>query len=98
MLTEFQIAAAEVSARELFEGKHFSICELDKLIKLVGCIPDQKDYQALQCLHCIDWAAMSPRLRAMVTETVIRILQQPGFDTEIIGERLLINAQSELSH
>lgn len=86
-MTEFQRLASVTALKKMFEGTHFSICLVDKLIKITSCIPpSQKDYEALSALHCVEWKAMSPDLRNQVLLKVLQIFEQPGFDLALIDE------------
>jgi hypothetical protein len=96
ILNQFQQLAATVALKKLFAGNYFSICDLDTLMKLTGAVAPTKDYQALQCLHCVHWGDMSPELRNMVMQKVVDIVQNIGFDTEILNGRLL-NARAQLT-
>jgi hypothetical protein len=88
-LDTFHQQAATVALKKLFDALHFNICDLDNIIKLIGCIPDKKDYEALRCLHCVNWADMSPDLRGEVLKRVIKIVESVGFDTSVLDGRLL---------
>jgi hypothetical protein len=37
-LNQFQQLAATVALKKLFEGKHFSICDLNSLMELTGAV------------------------------------------------------------
>lgn len=88
-LDSFQQQAATVALKKLFERSSFSICDLDSIIKLINCIPDKKDYEALRCLHCVEWGDMPPALRNEVLERVIAMVQTAGFDTEAVSVKIL---------
>ena len=60
------------------KNQHFSVCDLDKAIKLVGCVPPQRDYDRLQALHCVDYSDMAPLLREQFPDMVMRCLNAPG--------------------
>ena len=95
-MTEFQRMAAITVLKQMFAGGHFSICTVDKVIQITGCIPpDPKDYQALSALHCVDWADMSQDLRNQVMLKTLQIFEQPGFDLELI-DKVINNANSAL--
>lgn len=84
-MDEFQKMAAKAALKDMFENKnYFSICTVDKLIKLTGCIPNKKDYEALNALHCIHWMDMGQELRSMAMMKTLQIFEQPGFDTEVL--------------
>ena len=88
-LDNFHQQAATTSLKKMFEGTHFSICDLDNIVNLIGCIPDKKDYQALRCLHCMKWEDMDQGLRDEVLKRVIKIVETVGFDTSVLDGRLL---------
>lgn len=89
MLDAFHLQAAEIALKNLFEKSYFSISELDKLLKLLNCIPDKQDYLALSMLHCVEYSAMSPGFRDQLMLKVANMLQSKGFDTEILNGRLV---------
>lgn len=73
-LNSFQAEAAKIALQKLLHGKHFSICDFDKIAKLLGVQVGGKDYEALNALHCIEYATMSPSLRQGVEEKVFELL------------------------
>lgn len=59
-MSEFQQRACAVAVAKMFRTKHFNICDLDAIARtmrretaLAG-----RDYNALQALHCVNWADM----------------------------------------
>lgn len=84
-MNEFHTAAAKAALKKMFEDTHFSICTIDKLLKLTGCIPDKKDYQALNALHCVHYSDMDKDLRQMVYLKSLQMFDNEGFDTDLIG-------------
>lgn len=75
-LTEFQQRAAALALVKMLRGKHFSICDLDKLADLLGRKADctGPDYKALYNLHCVDYGDMGPEMAEQVREKCIEIL------------------------
>lgn len=75
-LTEFQQRAAAVALVKMLKGKHFSICDLDKLADLLGrkgaCTGP--DYKALSNLHCVDYGDMGSDLTLQVRQKCVEIL------------------------
>jgi len=65
-LPETQRLVAMAAMNRLFSERHFSICQLDALIKLTGAQRDSQAYNLLRPLHCIDWSDMDPALRDKV--------------------------------
>lgn len=76
-LTEFQAQAAAVALVKMFKGRHFSICDLDELAKLIGVTLGGADYDALRNLHCVNWADMPEPLRNQVREKCVELLGLP---------------------
>jgi len=93
-MDEFHRQAAITALRVMFEGSHFSICTVDKCMKLSGCIANPKDYQALHALHCVDFAEMTQELRQMVLAKTMQIFENPKFDIGVISA--LFKADSKL--
>jgi hypothetical protein len=81
-LSAFEKEVVITGMKHMFQGTHFSICDLDKLIKITGGIPNAKDYNALSALHCVSWAAMSPELRETVMEKAVALLSSEGFNID----------------
>jgi hypothetical protein len=88
-LDPFHLQAAEIALKDMFDKDHFSICDLDPIIKMLGVIPNKKDYQALRCIHCVKYSKMSPEFRNQVMEKVLAIVQSPGFDSEVLNGKLV---------
>ena len=95
-MNEFQIMAAKTTLKNMFDGKrYFDICTVDKLLKLTGCIPNAKDYQALSALHCVHWMDMEPELRQMVMLKTLQMFEHSGFDMKVI-ENVFLNESTAL--
>jgi len=87
-MNEFHRRAAIISLKTMFASNHFSICTIDNIIKLTGCLPDPRDYQALRALHCVNWIDMGAEMRNLVMMKVGQIFEQPGLDTRMLDETL----------
>lgn len=70
-----EVAQAAIN-KMLGEG-HFSICTIDSILKLTGGIPPQREYDMLRALHCVDFKAMSPRLRVELPRLMQVVLEGP---------------------
>lgn len=79
-MDEFKRQTIILSLRDMFKGSHFSICTIDKCIKILGIVPPQSDMDTLSALHCINWSEMAPDFRERVMEKVLAIMTHPGFD------------------
>ncbi len=83
-MNDFQKEAVITALKHMFKGTHFSICDIDKCLKITKTIPNQIDYEALSALHCIHWSEMSPELRKLVLDKTIKMLSSDSFDLSII--------------
>ena len=84
-LTQFQAQAANLALHKMLHGQHFSICDMDKLAKLIGVPLGGKDYEALHGLHCVNWMDMPEPLRTQAKEKVVELLGLPPLVIE--GEK-----------
>lgn len=73
--TEFQRAAVIDGLRAMLRGSYFNICTIDSAAKVLGVHIDKADRAALQCLHCVDWASMSPNVAEALREKCVSVLQ-----------------------
>lgn len=62
--------------QNLFEKGHFNICQLDKVIDIVGARQSGDAYHMLYALHCVDYGKMDPELRARIPHLVNECLRQ----------------------
>ncbi len=90
-MDEFQKMAVTIAIKRMFTSDYFNISVLDNCIKIVGCIPDKKDYDTLRALHCVHWGEMPQSLREMVMLKTAQILNGPQFDTNALIEGLFVN-------
>lgn len=55
--------------------KHFSICTVDKAMRLLDIhAGNSKEYQALSLLHCMDYAIMPPAVREAIPGALSSLL------------------------
>ena len=79
-MDDFTKEVVLTAMKKMFQGSHFSICDIDKCLKLTGSIPNGQDYNALDALHCVYWKDMSPDLRKAVLDKTITMFSCEGFD------------------
>lgn len=84
MLSEFERLTVEAALKKMFEGSHFSICTIDICLKITGCIPETRAYNALHALHCVHFSDMTQELRDMVFMQTMALFNNTGFNTEAI--------------
>lgn len=76
---------------KMFEQGHFSICEINNLLKMTGGVPDRNTYNALNALHCVNFKDMSPMLRVELPRLVQVVLESQPMRYEIS-----LNTESQL--
>ena len=59
-----QVALTALNA--MMAERHFSICTIDNIAKMLGGHVDGEAYNVLRPLHCIAWSAMPPEVREAV--------------------------------
>ena len=79
-MDDFTKEVVLTAIRDMFKGNSFSLCTIDRCLKLTGSIPDSKTYDSLSALHCISWKEMSVPLRKAVFEKTIEMLTCEGFN------------------
>lgn len=85
-MDNFQKQAITIALREMFESSHFSICTVDKCLKIANVIPPATDYEALSALHCVDWKKMPADFRQQVFVKTLELFTHSGFPLEQIME------------
>jgi hypothetical protein len=94
-MDDFEKMVVTTALKRMFESDYFSICTIDKCVKVIGCVPDKRDYDALSALHCVHWDAMTPDLRNMVLLKTVQMLDSPAMNLHVLdgmfknAERLL---------
>lgn len=83
-MTEIQVLAANAALTKMLSDGHFSICTVDKILKITGGIPNKEDYDILNLLHCVDYKSMSHSLRSQFMEILQRVIGSESFDLEVI--------------
>jgi len=75
-ITEFQKQSAAVALNEMFKDRSFSICDFDKIAKVLRIIPRPSgpDYDALSALHCVAWGEMPPALQENAKRKILELL------------------------
>lgn len=63
-----------IGLKKLFKEKHFSICDLETLIKAANVVPNHDLMRLLRPLHCVDWADIPRDLREDICEQIINML------------------------
>ena len=56
-------AAVLAALRKMVSDGWFSICVIDKILKMTETVPDRRAYDVLSLLHCVNFRDMSEELR-----------------------------------
>lgn len=65
-----RVLVIKAAVQQLFDERHFSICDLRTIMAIVGTPREGKAFEMLRGLHCIPYAKMEPALRDLVPELV----------------------------
>ena len=76
---EFHSLAIQRQVKNLFGGRHFSICDVDDLAKLLGLSINGKVYRQMKAYHCVDFADMSDREKELLQDKVVEALRGEPF-------------------
>lgn len=72
---EPNVRLALLGLEHMFKDKSFfSICTVDACIKVLEPTFNQRDYEALRALHCMDWSSMTPDMKKLVRKQVCDLL------------------------
>jgi hypothetical protein len=77
----FQDKAVKTALKDMFKSTgFFSICTIDKCCEILNVIPDKKEYDLLNVLHCIHWNKMEPDFREEVFLRTLNLFRNKGFE------------------
>lgn len=79
-LTAFEEAAVRVAINGLLIHRHFSICALDGILKVLGIPQGGRNYHTLNMLHCMDYADMPPAVLNGLPQVITEVLSQPSLN------------------
>ena len=96
-MDSFQQETIRLKLDEMFNDVgHFSICDVDKIGKLVGVnVKSHPDYKYLSALHCMDYSKMSAEMKAELPNRVMNVLSAK-FDTDLMAKALIAVVNSEI--
>jgi len=79
----------KMKLKKLLEGRHFCICDLDDIGKLLGVDPKGSEhYNVLRTFHCVDYAAMPREVRDDMPQMIMEALT-PKYNLEAMTDALL---------
>ncbi len=90
---ETKSLAAITALNHMFAGRHFDICTIDSIAKMLGVQPDKDAYNTLRPLHCINWVDMPTDLRkavpGLVQQCIAGGFQAVQFTLQPVGDTAL---------
>jgi hypothetical protein len=60
----------------MLKNKHFSICTVDNVCKVIGARPAGAAYDMLRALHCVEFANMPHRARDEIPALLNEVFKQ----------------------
>lgn len=73
--TEFQKKAIVVALKKMFRADgHFSICDFDSMVEVLGITVPRREYEALRLFHCLSWWDTDAETKRQVFDKVLELL------------------------
>lgn len=96
MSDEFTKNAIKIAVDKMFnKSSYFSICDVDKLAKVMGVnARNHSSYDSLNLLHCVDYSDMDIGMKEQIASKVFEILTQTKIDISNYSALLKIGTES----
>lgn len=95
-MEDIQKQVVKIALKKLFTAKNFSICDIDKCLKISQIIPNKKDYDTMSALHCIDYSDMNKDVQQWLLHAVEEMFMGSGFDLSFLDKEVkVINIQEK---
>lgn len=78
----------EAVIQKILDSNWLSICDVDKVIDLVGSRKSGDAYKMLNALHCVHYADMDEALRARIPMLINEVLAQQSSTQEVVHQVL----------
>jgi hypothetical protein len=69
--------SALTALNNMLKGKYFDICVIDRVIEILGTVPDGRAYNILRPLHCVNYMDMPRELRDELPSLIERCIEEP---------------------
>ncbi len=69
-MTEFEAKAVLDSINRMFKSNHFSICDVDKCMKVTGAVRTSS-YRAINLYHCVNFSEMDKETKQFLFKATI---------------------------
>lgn len=76
-IERLKIDAAVTAMNKMLKDKHFSICTVTDVAKLLGIHCRKESYDILNTLHCVNYSDMSPQMRKAIPALIADALGEP---------------------
>lgn len=78
-----------LSLNKMFTSSYFSICTIDKCLKLSGIIPEKLTYDTMSTLHCVEYKEMPEEVRQWLINSVKEMFEYDNsFDLSFTKETI----------
>ena len=75
--------SALTTLNNMLKARHFDICVIDSVIKILGTVPDSRAYNILRPLHCVNYMDMPRELRDELPSLIERCIEEPAHQFQI---------------
>jgi hypothetical protein len=65
-MNDLQVVVAKTAVKKMLDGGYLDICTIDKVLSLLGVVPNQEAYKMLSTLHCVYYRDMPQELQAQI--------------------------------
>lgn len=83
-MKEIQKQVIKIALKKLFTQKHFSICDIDRCLKISNIIPNKTDYNTMSALHCVDYSDMNKDVQDWLLNATESMFIGSGFDLSFL--------------
>jgi|TARA_R110000851_G_scaffold236513_1_gene389195 hypothetical protein len=93
----FEESVLKTAIEKMFSGNSFSICDLDKIGKLMKVNPSHHpNYTFLSALHCVDFKDMDKIVIDQLQQKVVECLR-PKFNSGAMAKALLMEGNDHFN-
>ena len=92
---ELKQEIAITALNNMMRKSFFSICEVRDAANLLGIPMHGEAYDTLKALHCVDYAQMSPAVRAAIPKLIADVFNRPDiFQFQLPSQRNILETAS----
>ena len=95
-MMNFEESVLKTALNKMFSGKHFSICDLDRIGEILNVHPSQHpNYRFLSALHCVGFADMDKVILDQLQHKVAECLK-PTFSPGAMAKALMMEGNDHI--